>query len=243
MRYLSNTLLLVLTFLALYSCKRKAELPVYENFAGPARQDPEQTPTERPAFTVHIEDQTHTVTLLYDYTITGMVVSSGFSRTLAERRNDHLNILDVGIIWGGNLDPQIYRNVEFYNDGVWLHARTENESVWQKLNPQQLSNNHLLSNDPHLIKSIGAVKLGDVIKIRGSLATYSGRRSSVKRSDSGDGACETIWVDEFSILQEANKPWHRLHRTALYGIFSLLGIRILLFFLATPSGYRPRNGV
>ena len=238
MKRLSNILLLILSALTIYSCRRKARLPDNMDFAAPARQDPIQVPTQRPAFTIQVEDQTHTVTPLYDYTIAGMVVSAGFSKTLAEHRKDHLNIMDVGLIWGSNLNPNVYRKVEFYKDGVWLHARTKDQAVWEKLNPRQLSNNHLLSNDPRLMKPIQSVKHGDVVLIKGCLVSYSGRVSSVNRNDSGDGACETIWVDEFSTLQQANKPWHLLTRYGLYGIFALLGIKTLHFFVRTPAGYR-----
>jgi hypothetical protein len=230
--------MLVLLVLSVYSCRKRNELPVNIRFPAIAREDPGQVPTQRPPFEVRAGNQTHTVTPLYEYRIAGMVVSCGFSKNLAEHRNDYLNIMDTGIIWGGNLDPSIYRQVEFDNDGVWLHAQTRDRYAWKKLNDRQLSNNHLLSDDPRLIRQIKALKRGDVISIRGCLVSYSGRKSSVSRTDSGSHACEIIWVDELKILQDGTYGWQMLYRISLYGLLILLGARALFFFCRTPSGYR-----
>ena len=233
-----NTSLLVLVILNIYACRKKGELPAYTQFAENALQDPVQTATEQLPFTVRLKNQIHHVKPLYNYSISGMVVSCGFSKNMAKHRSDNLNIMDVGIIWGTNLNPAVYKKIEFYNNGVWLHAKTKNKDVWKHLDQGRLSNNHLLSNDPQLSKRIKAIKRGDVVSIEGYLVSYSGRGSSVERTDSGGGACETVWVDEFEILQDGTGHWHRLYHYNLYGLATLLALRIALFLCTTPSGYR-----
>ncbi len=78
----------------------------------------------------------------------------------------------------------------------------------------------------------------DDLNIKGCLVSYSGRGSSVNRTDSGDGACETIWVDEFEILQDGTKHWHFLHRASLYGWVALLAIQGIRFLCIAPPGYK-----
>jgi len=229
MKHAFKLALLVLVALNIYSCRKKNELPAYSTFPEIALQDPMQTPTQRPPFTAEVEDQKHNIKPLFDYHISGMIVSCGFSEHQAEYRNDKLNLMDAGIIWGNNLDPAIYKKVEFDNDGVWLHAKTKDQEVWKRLDQERLSNNHLLCIDPRLKKQIKAIKRGDVVSIKGCLVSYSGRGSSVNRTDNGDGACETIWVDEFEILQDGTKHWHLIHRANLYGIVILLAGRIVRF--------------
>jgi len=238
MKRAHNIVLLILVALAVYSCKKKSELPIYADFSETSREDPVQTPTQRPPFTAHVGNQTHNVKPLYDYRIVGMVVSCGFSKSMAEHRNDDLNIMDAGLIWGSNLNPAIYKKVEFYNNGVWLHVKTKDQNVWEHLDQERVSNNHLLCTDPQLKKQIKAIKRGDVVSIRGCLASYSGRGSSVNRTDNGDGACETIWVDQFDILQDGTKHWHVLHHASLYGLAALLAIQIIRFFCITPPRYK-----
>lgn len=238
MKHALNIALLVLVALAIYSCKKKNELPVYAGFSETALQDPVQTTTQRPPFTAQVEHQTHHVKPLYNYHIAGMVVSCGFSKNMAEYRGDDLNIMDAGIIWGSNLDPAIYKKIAFDNDGVWLRAKTKDQAVWERLDQERLSNNHLLCTDPELKKKIKAIKRGNVVSIRGSLVSYSGRGSSVNRTDRGDGACEIIWVDEVEILQDGTKHWHLLHRASLYGLAALLLGRFARFFCMPPPGHK-----
>jgi hypothetical protein len=233
MKHIVNLILLILVALNIYSCRKKNELPIYSDFADIALQDPKQTPTQHPPFTAKVGNQTHTVKPLYDYHITGMVVSCGFSKNMAEYRNDSLNIMDAGIIWGNNLNPSIYKEIGFYTDGVWLHAKTKDPVVWKNFNPEQLSNNHLLCTDPQLKKQIKALKRGTVVDIKGCLVSYSGRNSSVSRTDIGDNACETIWVNEFKILRNGTKHWYRLHRASLYGIAAWFTVQILRFLRPT----------
>lgn len=229
MKQVSNLILLVLLALNIYSCSQKTELPVYSTFPEMALQDPLQTPTSRPSFSAVVEDQKHTVKPIFDYQICGMVVSCGFSKSLAEYRKDKLNTMDAGILWGRNLDPAIYKNIKFHTDGVWLKAKIKDRSVWEIFDHAQLSNNHLLCADPAITKQVKALKRGDVILIKGCLANYSGRNSSVIRSDFGASACEIIWVDEISVLQDGTRPWHLLHKATLYGMALLLITKSALF--------------
>lgn len=238
MKHTLNLAILVLIVLNIYSCRKKNELPVYPDFIESALQNPVQTPTQRPPFTIQVENQIHNVKPLYNYRIVGMVVSCGFSKSMAEYRSDDLNIMDAGIIWGSNLNPSIYKKIEFYNNGVWLHAKTKDQDVWEHLDQSQLSNNHLLCTDPLLKKQIKAIKRGDIISIKGCLVSYSGRGSSVDRNDSGDGACETIWVDEFKTLQDGTKHWHVLHHASLWGFIVLLAAQTMRFFCITSPGYK-----
>ena len=238
MKRVLNIFLLVLIALNIYSCRKKNELPAYTDFSEIVLHDPVQTPTQRPAFTVQVEDQTHDVKPLYDYSIAGLVVSCGFSKNMAEYRNDDLNIMDAGLIWGNNLNPAVYRKIKFHNDGVWLRAETKDQDAWEHLDQSRISNNHLLNNDPHLKKQIKAIKRGDLVLVKGCLATYSGRGSSVNRTDNGDGACETIWVDEFEVLQDGTKHWHLLYRASLFGMAGVLLLHLVRFFCITSPGYK-----
>jgi hypothetical protein len=202
----------VLIGLTLFSFIKKRELPVDSDFHGAARHSPVQTGTVKAPFLVTTEDgREHQVIPLYDYTIAGMVVSGGHSETLSDYYQDKLNVMDVGLIWGDNLNSDIYRNIKFHTNGIRLFWKEKNREAPGKLNPDQVSNNHLLCTDPVLKKRIKRLYRGDVVLIEGFLASYGGRKSSTTRSDSGDGACEVIWVDRLSLLRDGRATiWNRL---------------------------------
>ena len=58
------------------------------------------------------------------------------------------------------------------------------------------------------------------------------RGTSTTRDDTGDGACETILVDEFEIVQPGSSGW----RAAMYAALALLVASLAVHF-ALP--YRP----
>jgi hypothetical protein len=54
------------------------------------------------------------------------------------------------------------------------------------------------------------------------------RGSSTVRDDTGDGACETVYVNEFKILQRANPVWRAARPLAL----AAAGVLFVLLLLA-----------
>jgi hypothetical protein len=95
----------------------------------------------------------------------------------------------------------------------------------------QLSNNHLLSADHATRERIDSIRIGDQIRIKGRLASYGAvggpvRGTSTTRDDSGNGACETIFVDEFEIIAPAFNGW----RAAMHVSIGVLALCLILHF-------------
>jgi len=100
----------------------------------------------------------------------------------------------------------------------------------------QLSNNHLLANDGWVNEQIMSAEPGDQIAFSGVLASYSHsdgqfeRGSSTIRTDTGNGACETIFLQDFRIVKKANQGWRKLYSVSrVVAVVSLIGILVLLF--------------
>jgi hypothetical protein len=80
-----------------------------------------------------------------------------------------------------------------------------------------LSNNHLLADKETLKAALMDAEPGDHIRLRGLLAEYANpangfnRGTSTTREDTGNGACETIYVNEFTIVNKANRKLRRLY--------------------------------
>ena len=85
-----------------------------------------------------------------------------------------------------------------------------------------LSNNHLLADRPAIAAKLRDVRIGDQVRIRGMLAEYSHnhgfafkRGTSLTRDDTGNGACETIFVQDVEILRTGGGPWRWLRWVAI----------------------------
>jgi hypothetical protein len=152
--------------------------------------------------------------------------------------NDHLNMADVCVVWSDSAFEPTLRKLDFWNGIFTCYVQTRDSVAWSRFNMNQLSNNHLISADPFIRDRVAEIRVGDQIRIKGLLARYGAagngglRGTSTTRDDSGDGACETILVEELEIVARSFSAW----RAALYASLVVL-IATLAVHFALP--YRP----
>lgn len=226
----------------------KSTLPDPAYYATAQLEAPRQTPTEQEPFNIKANDQEYTITPRYAYELDGVVVSSHnaddfIDITHHERWKDFINLRDLCVIWGSNVASGVYQRMEFHNDSwtcwfAWTDAATG--ALFQK---NALSNNHLLTNDEAIAQALLSAEPGDHIRLRGVLAEYSNasngfhRGTSITREDTGNGACETIFVDEFNIVNKANVKLRRFYNLAKWmTIFSGIGFAVMFVIAPVRAG-------
>lgn len=196
--------------------------------------EPVQIETDRSDQTESVGGYDYEIMPLYDYEISGLVVSyrlhSG-KHGVHRLTKDNLNVADICIVWGDNATTLPLTQFQFWNREFTCYVKTKSSSHWQQFNGDELSNNHLITNDPAVRDAIRDVSIGDQITIKGSLAEYRNvqtgglRGTSTVRHDTGNGACETILVDEMTIVSSYTNNWRMLMYLSL------------LFFLGSLSWY------
>jgi hypothetical protein len=198
----------------LVSFWNRNNLPGNIEFVPEISNEPEQTATQQAPFAVVVDDIEYRIEPEYAYDLTGMIVSyrhhEGNSR-MHLQANDHLNMLDVCVVWGDNTSSQLHK-IDFWNGIFTCNVFTRDQQAWDSFDMHQLSNNHLISDDEFVRKQVKKVQVGDQIRVRGYLASYSNegggkRGTSTTRTDTGDGACETVYVEYFRIVQPATSYW------------------------------------
>ena len=235
-----NAIIIALSFIALLvSFWNRNALPRNIDYIPEIANEPAQTKTRQSPFTVAFNDVEYLVEPEYDYDITGMVVSfrhhdEDYSR-MHRRAKDHLNMLDVCVIWGDNSTAPLHK-LEFWNGLFTCNVSTRDRAAWKAFNMKQLSNNHLLSDDESIRDNVRDLRIGDQIRVRGYLTSYTtpaGKRgTSTTRNDTGDGACETVYIDRFEIIRSATSYW----RLSMYGSLALLVVSLGIHFRRP---YRP----
>lgn len=188
-------------------------------------EEPEQFAVEEPAFETEQGGVRYRVDPQYRYRLQGLVVSRRAhdgDRMLHRRWNDHLNVADVCVVWGdaARVDLSAF---EFWSGQFTCFFRTDSASAWQAFRPDQLANNHLLADRAYLREQIADVQVGDQIRLEGFLASYSNdsgfeRGTSTTRTDTGNGACETVWVTRFDVLQPSPSVWPAVQGLAGFGL-------------------------
>ena len=193
--------------------------------------EPLQQPTGKAPFETTVSGVTYTVKPLFTYDLRGLVVSrhAGDSWTdyLHRAWNDNLNVVDLCVVWGDNVSGADLGSMSFSSGQFQCFWETKSDAAWKSFDQYQISNNHLLTDNAAVAKRLKDVRVGDQVHLRGYLAEYTHhhgfdfkRGTSIVRPDPGNGACATVFVEDFENLARGGGPWRALYWVAL-GLLAL----------------------
>jgi hypothetical protein len=227
-----------LTFVAAFW--NRNDIPRAIDFHPKLGDEPRQRPVDKRPMTVAYGGVEYRVEPLYDYELYGLVVSyrqHDGEDSMHRWSNDHLNVADVCVVWSDTAFSPTLGELDFWNGVFTCNVQTRDSVAWSHFKMNQLANNHLISGDPFIRDRVAEIRVGDQIRVKGLLARYGAvggglRGTSTTRDDTGDGACETILVEEFEIVARGFGAW----RAALYVSLAIL-IAALAVHFALP--YRP----
>ena len=213
-----KAVLLASAALFLLAWWQRDALPPPEHLAASILDEPLQRPTTRDPFQTTVGGIEYTVRPLYTYELNGLIVSKHNADTwwdwIHKASNDKLNVTDLCVVWGTNAQRGVYRELDYSSGEFTCYVETRSSAVWAAFDMTSLSNNHLLTDDPGIARLLRQVRVGDQIHFRGYLAEYSHhhgfafhRRTSVTRSDTGNGACETVFATDAEIIRHGNRAW------------------------------------
>ena len=201
-------------------------------------EEPEQIKVRETPFETSVGGVTYRIEPLFTYELQGLVVSKHDSDTwwdyLHREWNDHLNVVDLCVIWGNNAKSGAYRDIAFSSGQFTCNFSAPSAEAFAAFDMAAISNNHLLTDDPLVAKKMHSVRIGDQVRFRGWLAEYSHnhngqpfrRGTSTVRNDTGNGACETIYVKDFEIIRRGGGPW----RSMIWVAWALIGVGLVSWF-------------
>jgi hypothetical protein len=200
--------------------------------------EPVQTETDLPeSFDVTRKGVTYSVTPLFNYELWGLVVSyhhaASFLDISHEMWKDYINVKDICVLWGKNVETGAYKRMKFRNRDFTCYYYYPDQETGRRFTENALSNNHLLPADPFVARAVMSARKGDQVHLEGWLVSYGikdtpyRRMSSTTRTDRGNGACETIYITRFEILKKANPEWHALFKVSIAA--AVLSVAVLFF--------------
>ncbi len=219
-------------------------LPPPERLLPELHEEPKQTPTQVAPFSVSADGVDYRIEPQFEYDIAGLVVSRHDTRSwwdmIHAEANDHLNVVDLCLVWGTNAKDGAYRHIDFSSGQYTCFLYYSDSAPLKSQHLRDLSNNHVLTGDAATARMLRGVRIGDQVRLRGQLAVYSHnsgfafrRGTSTSRDDNWDGACETIFVDAVEVLVPA-PAWPRV--VFWIGIL-LLGLGLVIWY-RTPNSDR-----
>jgi hypothetical protein len=114
--------------------------------------------------------------------------------------------LDFGLGWGPMSDTQVLEQIEFSQSGRYLSWR------WRHQEPlpfdvlsSHASNNHLIPANDQVLAALNRMRIGQVVELDGYLVKVAGPRGftwagSLVRTDTGEGACEIMYVENAKVI-------------------------------------------
>lgn len=200
--------------LNIVSCQYKAVLPPPNQLLNSISNFPAQESTEIAPFVFEYMNNDYLVDPVADYELWGLVVTHNNIHSIGDMYHDKysVDIKDLCVIWGDNAKSDAYLSTKFWSDPFTCWHQNNDSRAADHFYKNDLSNNHLLSDDKRVREKIRSVQIGDQIRMKGMLVNYSAasapgwtRDSSITRTDTGNGACEVFFVEEVDILKR-NRP-------------------------------------
>jgi len=230
-KILSIAILLCILFYVV-SIWQKDSLPETSAIIKSSFRDPIQFKTTKRPFSFFYRGETYDIEPVANYELWGLVVTKNNINSWADimHTDASVDIKDICVIWGENVAGSDYQKVNFSSGDFTCYFQYPYMTVFDH---NKISNNHLLSDNLNVREKIRNAKIGDQIHVKGMLVNYSPRSnpkwrrvSSTIRTDTGNGACEVLFVNEFDILASNNGGWYLLATISKWLFFILLLIKI-----------------
>jgi len=190
-----------------------------------------------------------TLTPLYEYEMSALVVNRFDYTWFSLTRANSAAPMDLCVTWGENVRTGAYRHpsVSFRQDFRFCFGNWELGSNFKWA---EVSNNHLIIEDPEIRKRALSIVEGDQIRLKGKLVNMKAENedgnpgkyedqmrnwnSSIRLGDSGAGACEVIFVEELEIIEKGNVFYREGFKVSLGLLLLFIVWKVIEFFFKSP---------
>ena len=119
-------------------------------------------------------------------------------------RDSDLSPVDLALGWGAMSDQAVLDRLEIWQGGRFFYWRTGQLPIPEREVIEHSSNMHMIPAEETVRDALLSVREGDLVEVEGYLvvATAEGGwiwRSSLSRKDSGNGACELVYVTRIEV--------------------------------------------
>lgn len=157
---------------------------------------PKQSRTSKDQF----EFKGYNIKPLAEFDIIARVLSRKY---YSSDKEAELSPVDLALGWGPMSRDTVIKDIDISQRGRWYFWETMNFPIPRQEIETNSANMHIIPANKTVEEKLQHVKRGHVIKIKGYLVEcrqdHWKWRSSTSRKDTGNGACEIIYVEDFRI--------------------------------------------
>ena len=163
--------------------------------------EPVQEETDRAAFEIETGKGPVTLQPRATFDISAVVAAAESYRFDG---GSFLSPVDLVLTWGQLPDEPYEGQVSYGQTARFYFWSTPSNSLDLRYIESHSANMHMIPATPNLRKALRGVDDGDRIRLKGLLVNASTAEgftwgTSMRRTDTGAGACELIWVEELQV--------------------------------------------
>ncbi len=119
-----------------------------------------------------------------------------------------LSPIDLALGWGPMSDESILEHIEISQSNRFYYWSVTQFPIPRKTIETHSANMHLVPANSYIRNALDDVREGQVLELRGYLIRADRSdgwqwQSSLTRDDTGAGACELVWVEDFQLLERS----------------------------------------
>jgi hypothetical protein len=119
-------------------------------------------------------------------------------------READLSPVDLALGWGKMSDEAILKDIKISQSNRFYYWHVDAFPIPRREIETQSANMHMIPADDAIASTLKSVKTGQVVKIKGFLVRADAPdgwhwKSSLTREDTGNGACEVVFVKEITV--------------------------------------------
>jgi hypothetical protein len=148
------------------------------------------------------QEKNYTLTPLANYEITARILSKKF---YTSERAAELSPIDLALGWQEMSDSKILDDLTITQKDRWYYVSWRNSMLERDDIIRHSANTHILPATPEVAELVNTVGKNEVVRLQGYLVEVTSKdgflwRSSVSRTDTGDGSCEVFWVESVEVM-------------------------------------------
>lgn len=119
-------------------------------------------------------------------------------------RGAELSPVDLALGWGPMSDSAVLEKISISQSGRFYHWSATTLPIPIQAISSHSANMHMVPADSRIEKKLNSLREGDIVSLDGFLIRADAEDgwhwvSSLTREDSGNGACELVWVKEINV--------------------------------------------
>ena len=141
------------------------------------------------------------ITPLQSFSLEARVLSSERYRF---DRGAELAPVDLALGWGPMSDQSVIDRIDISQSGRFYFWHVSQFPIPRRDIETHSANMHLIPATKDIERRLESVRIGQIVALTGYLVNVQGAdnfnwRSSLTREDTGNGACELVWVDRLDL--------------------------------------------